>query len=56
MTTTPEKPAASKPKPAVAPEKSQPEASKPEASRPGTNQGESSRKMLMLERWTLLLC
>ncbi|ORY21669.1 hypothetical protein LY90DRAFT_515973 [Neocallimastix californiae] len=44
MTTTPEKPAASKPKPAAAPEKSQPEASKPEASRPGTNQGESSSK------------
>ncbi|ORY12056.1 hypothetical protein LY90DRAFT_637107 [Neocallimastix californiae] len=44
MTSTPEKPAASKPKPAAAPEKSQPEASKPEASRPGTNQGESSSK------------
>ncbi|KAG4097752.1 hypothetical protein H8356DRAFT_1275048 [Neocallimastix lanati (nom. inval.)] len=44
MTTTPEKPAVSKPKPAVAPEKSQPEASKPEASKPGTNQGESSSK------------
>jgi len=44
MTSTPEKPAASKPKPAAAPEKSQPEASKPEASRPGTNPGESSSK------------
>ncbi|KAG4094405.1 hypothetical protein H8356DRAFT_881496, partial [Neocallimastix lanati (nom. inval.)] len=44
MTTTPEKSAVSKPKPAVAPEKSQPEASKPEASRPETNQGESSSK------------
>ena len=44
MTTTPEKSAASKPKPVAASEKSQPEASKPEASRPGTNQGESSSK------------
>ncbi|KAG4101390.1 hypothetical protein H8356DRAFT_932983 [Neocallimastix lanati (nom. inval.)] len=43
-TSTPEKPAVSKPKPAAAPEKSQPEASKPEASKPGTNQGESSSK------------
>ncbi|KAG4081563.1 hypothetical protein H8356DRAFT_1320092 [Neocallimastix lanati (nom. inval.)] len=44
MTSTPEKPAASKSQPAAAPEKSQPEASKPEASRPGTNQGEISSK------------
>ena len=56
VTSTPEKPAASKPKPAAAPEKSQPESSKPEASKPGTNQGEVQAKMLMLKRWTLLLC
>jgi len=45
-TTTPEKPAASKPKPAGAPEASKPESAKPEAnksetSKPETTQGES---------------
>jgi len=43
-TSTPEKPAASKPKPATAPETSKPEASIPEASKPGTTQRESSSK------------
>ncbi|ORY26738.1 hypothetical protein LY90DRAFT_513675 [Neocallimastix californiae] len=43
-TSTPEKPAASKPKPAAAAETSKPEASKPEASKPGATQGESSSK------------
>jgi len=43
-TSTPEKPAASKPKPATAPETSKTKANKPEASKPGTIQGESSSK------------
>ncbi|ORY08494.1 hypothetical protein LY90DRAFT_519023 [Neocallimastix californiae] len=43
-TSTPEKPAALKPKPAVAAETSKPEASKPEARKPGITQGESSNK------------
>ena len=55
-TNTPEKLAASKPKPAAVPETSRPEASKPEASKQELPKGKVQARVIMQELWTLLIC